>query len=274
MMETLVPEQAVSSSPVGQDMLLTTRDHVAFLTFNRPAARNALTFAMYKRLAALCAELAADDSIRAMVLTGAGSKAFSAGTDINEFSSFETAEDALAYEARIEQVLSTLERCRIPTIAAIAGFCTGGGAAIAGCCDIRIAASSAKFGFPIARTLGNCLSFANYARFAAIVGPARMKDMIFTARMVDADEALRAGLVSEVVGEVESLLFRAEELARLIAGHAPLTLQATKEALRKLGSAIGPAEGEEFVIRCYTSEDFREGRQAFRAKRSPVFKGC
>src|SRR5215213_11737161 len=181
---------------VGEDLLYEVRDGIAFVTFNRPQARNAFTFAMYERLAEICDTVDGDRAIRAMVLTGAGGQAFAAGTDISQFRAFEGPEDALAYEGRIDRVLGALEQCRVPTIAAIAGACTGGGAGIAGCCDLRIAAGNARFGLPIARTLGNCLSMSNYSRFADLIGSARLKEMIFTARLIDAQEALAMGLVN------------------------------------------------------------------------------
>jgi enoyl-CoA hydratase len=257
----------------GEDVLYDARDEVAIVTFNRPQARNAFTFAMYERLAEICAAVDDDPSIRAMVLTGAGGKAFAAGTDISQFRAFESAEDALAYEARIDRVLSALEQCRVPTIAAISGACTGGGAGIAGSCDLRIAAANAKFGLPIARTLGNCLSMSNYARFADLIGSARLKEMIFTARLVEAQEALAIGLVNEVVDDLAAALERAVALARTIAGHAPLTLQASKQALRRLRPSIPRGEGDDLILMCYMSEDFHEGMDAFLSKRAPKFTG-
>jgi enoyl-CoA hydratase len=258
----------------GTDELLhEVRDGVAYLTFNRPQARNALTFAMYDRLAEICAQANADRAIRAMVLTGAGDKAFASGTDISQFRAFDKEQDALDYEARIDRSLGALERCRVPTIAAIQGACTGGGAGIAAACDLRIAARGARFGFPVARTLGNCLSMHNYARLAALVGPARVKDMIFKARLVEAEEALAIGLVGELVEDGAALAQRAEELARLVASHAPLTLQATKEALYRLRPRIPQGEGDDLVLMCYMSEDFREGMEAFLGKRKPLWKG-
>lgn len=248
-------------------------DGIATVTFNRPEARNAFTFAMYERLVEICDAVNADVSIRAVILTGAGGRAFAAGTDISQFRDFNTPEDALGYEARIDRVLGALETCRAPTIAAISGACTGGGAAIAGCCDLRIAAGNAKFGFPIARTLGNCLSMSNYARFADLIGSARLKEMIFTSRLVEAPEALAIGLVSEVVAEPDDVMPRARELARLVAGHAPLTLQATKEALRRLRPEIPRGEGDDLILTCYLSKDFKEGMNAFLEKRPPVFSG-
>ena len=256
-----------------QDLLYEVRDGIAHVTFNRPQARNALTFAMYDRLAEVCAIANGDRSIRAMLLAGAGDKAFAAGTDISQFRAFDKPQDALDYEARIDRVLGALERCRVPTIAAIQGACTGGGAAIAVCCDLRIAAGNARFGFPVARTLGNCLSTGNYARLAALLGPARVKDMIFRARLVEAPEALAIGLVGEVVQDAAALMPRALELAQLVASHAPLTLQATKEALLRLRPTLPAGSGEDLVLMCYMSQDFREGMDAFLNKRAPRWQG-
>jgi enoyl-CoA hydratase len=266
-------QAATTKADAGQDILFEVHDGIATVTFNRPQARNAFTFAMYERLAEICAMVNDDRSVRVMILTGAGGKAFAAGTDISQFRTFDTPEDALNYESRIDRVLSTLEQCRVPTIAAIAGACTGGGAGIAGCCDFRIASPNAKFGFPIARTLGNCLSMSNYARFTALIGAGRVKDLIFTARLVEAPEALAIGLVNEVVADAEALMPRAQEMARLMAGHAPLTLQATKEALRRLRPTIPRGEGDDLIVLCYMSRDFREGMDAFLNKRPPNFVG-
>ncbi len=255
------------------DLLYECRDGIARITFNRPAARNALTFAMYDGLARICEQAAEDRSVRALVLTGSGEKAFAAGTDIGQFRAFSRPEDAIEYEARLDRVLDTLERCPKPTIAAIAGACTGGGAGIAAACDIRIAARTIRFGFPIARTLGNCLSSANYARLAALIGPARVTEMIFTARLIEADEAKAIGLVSELLDDAGALAARADVLARQVAGHAPLTLRATKEALRRLREG-GRQEGDrDLILMCYMSRDFREGMEAFLAKRAPFWTG-
>jgi enoyl-CoA hydratase/carnithine racemase len=268
-----VTTQAATQAKADEEMLYETRDGIGFLTFNRPQARNAFTFSMYERLAQICEGVDGDRSIRAMVLTGAGGKAFAAGTDISQFRAFHTPEDALGYEARIDRVLGALERCRVPTIAAIAGACTGGGAGMAARCDLRIGASTARFGFPIARTLGNCLSMGNYARLAALIGPARMKDIIFTARLVDAREALAIGLLTEIVEDPAMLMARAEEVARTVASHAPLTLQATKEAMRRLLPDQAPEEGRDLILMCYMSDDFREGMDAFLNKRAPNWTG-
>ena len=132
----------------GEDLLYEVRDGIAYVTFNRPQARNAMTFAMYERLAEICGSVDKDRSIKAMLLTGAGEKAFAAGTDISQFRAFKTPEDALGYEARIDRVLNALEHCRVPTVAAIKGACTGGGAAIAACCDLRVAAGNSQVRLP------------------------------------------------------------------------------------------------------------------------------
>src|SRR5579864_7386004 len=169
-----------------EDLIYSVADGIARMTFNRPQARNALTFAMYEQLASICESVNADSSIKAMILTGTGDKAFASGTDISQFRAFKTAQDAIDYEERIDRVLGALEKVRVPTIAAIAGACTGGGAGIAACCDIRIGTAAMRFGFPIARTLGNCLSMSNISRLVSLIGPARTKDLIFKARLVEA----------------------------------------------------------------------------------------
>jgi enoyl-CoA hydratase len=258
---------------LSDDLLFDLRDGIGHVVFNRPEARNALTFAMYDRLAEICAAAGRDASLRVLVLTGAGDKAFAAGTDISQFRGFATPEDALAYEARLDRAVGAVERCRVPTIAAIAGACTGGGAAIAAACDLRLATADARFGFPVARTLGNCLSMANYARLAMLLGEALVKDIVFTARLVAAEEARAVGLYREILPDAAALLRRVEELARSIADNAPLTLRATKEALLRLRPPIAPGAGDDLILMCYMSEDFREGMEAFLAKRPARWRG-
>jgi enoyl-CoA hydratase/carnithine racemase len=255
------------------DLLHERKGDVAWITFNRPEARNALTFAMYEELARICEDANKDDTLRVIVLRGAGEKAFASGTDINQFRAFKTPQDALDYEARIDRILTALEQCRVPTIAAISGACTGGGAGIAACCDLRIAARNAKFGFPIARTLGNTLSSASLSRVTALIGPARVKDIVFTARLIDAEEAARIGLVSELADDLPALEKRAEELAKTVAGNAPLTLRSTKEGLRRIQRTLSREEAQDLLLMCYMSEDFREGMDAFLNKRPPQWKG-
>ncbi|MEM9249680.1 MAG: enoyl-CoA hydratase/isomerase family protein [Pseudomonadota bacterium] len=248
------------------------RDGVLWITFNRPQARNALTFAMYERLAALCANVPKDGSVKAVVLCGAGGKAFAAGTDMTQFRAFETAQDALDYEAEIARVLLTVETCPLPTIAAMHGACTGGGASIAGSCDIRIASASLKFGFPIARTLGNCLAAENLARLSELISAGRVREMIFTARLIGAEEAQSIGLVTEVLDDEAALLARAGELAATLGQMAPLTLRATKEAMRRTRMAT-QVEDADLITMCYMSGDFRRGMEAFLARKTPEWRG-
>jgi enoyl-CoA hydratase len=258
---------------MSQEILYEVKEGVGRITFNRPEARNAFTFRMYERLAEICRQAAADSSVKVLVLTGSDEKAFAAGTDISEFRKFSTAQDAMDYEARINGLLDAFERVPIPTIAAIAGACTGGGATIAACCDLRIGAANARFGVPIARTLGNCLSMANYVRLAALLGPARVKEIIFTARLIDSAEARAIGLLSEVLPDYSSLQSRAAELARTVASHAPLTLRVSKEALRQIKEKMTPEEDRNMILTCYMSQDFREGLDAFLNKRTPKWTG-
>jgi len=250
-----------------QELLTERRGPVQWITFNRPQARNALTWNMYARLAEVCQSVNQDRTVRAMVLTGAGGQAFVAGTDIGQFRAFKTEQDALEYEA-------TLESVRVPVIVAIAGACTGAGAAIAAASDIRIGSPSARYGFPIARTLGNCLSMANYTRAVALLGFARTKDLIMRARLMDAREMLDAGVLSEVTADEASLLPRAQELAEEVSSYAPLTLWATKEALRRVRDRLIPDDADADLIKaCYMSSDFKEGVEAFLEKRKPNWKG-
>jgi enoyl-CoA hydratase/carnithine racemase len=258
---------------VSEDILFELRDGIGRVTFNRPQARNAFTFAMYERLAQICQQANDDRSIKVLLFQGAGDKAFASGTDINQFRAFTTPQHALDYESRIDRVLGELENCRVPTIAAINGACTGGGAGIAACCDLRIGTKTVKMGFPIARTLGNCLSMSNISRLTALVGPARVKDLIFTARLIGAEEAAAVGLLNEVVEDLPALQKRAGELATTVAGNAPLTLNATKQALGRLAHRLTREQGEDLILQCYMSRDFREGLDAFLNKRPPKWTG-
>ena len=256
-----------------QDLLFDVSGGIARITMNRPQARNACTFEMYEKLSEACEAVNADDAVKVLIVTGAGEKAFSSGTDIALFKDFKTADDALGYETFMDRVLGGLDSCRVPTIAAIAGACTGGGGAIASCCDLRIGTEDVKFGFPIARTLGNCLSVKNLARLTSLVGPSRVKDMIFTARLIEAREALQIGLLTEVVKDKAALDARVADLAGQIASFAPLTLRATKEAFRRMLARRAGEQDDDLILMCYMSEDFREGMAAFLEKRKPQWKG-
>lgn len=252
-----------------EDLLFERDGPIGIVTFNRPQARNALTFAMYQDLANVCRD--PEEGVKVLIITGAGERAFAAGTDIAQFRDFKTDQDALDYEAKMDQVLGAVERCPVPTIAAIAGACTGGGAAIAAACDLRIATVGMKFGFPIARTLGNCLSTANLARLIALIGAGRAREILFTSRLIEAEEAVAVGLVSELLPDHDALMVRARALAALLTEQAPLTLRATKEGLRRLVHRA--VEDDDLILSCYGSADFREGLEAFLAKRRPNWQG-
>jgi enoyl-CoA hydratase/carnithine racemase len=247
---------------------------IATLTFNRPEARNAMTWDMYQALVDACDRVDGDAGVRVFILRGAGGRAFVAGTDISQFQSFCDREDGLRYEERLDHVLDRLERVTKPTIAQVQGVAAGGGCAIAIACDLRVATPDSTFGMPIARTLGNCLSGATYGRLVDVLGPARVKDLLFTGRLVRAEEAHAMGLVNRVVpeGELERAV---RELAQEIASNAPLTLRATKEMIRRLLAhrRLGAGDDRDLVELCYTSADFREGVTAFLAKRTPRWTG-
>lgn len=256
---------------MSEDLQFHKEGSTGVVTFNRPQARNALTFDMYEALATLCKSIH-DKSldISTLIITGAGEKAFAAGTDIGQFENFRSKEDALNYERTMDEVLGLLESVPIPTIAAIRGACTGGGAAIAACCDIRVASKDLKFGFPIARTLGNCLSVGNLSRLVELLGASRTREILLTSRLITIDEALAIALINETVDDP---LARAHELATLMHAHAPLTIAATKEGLRRLREHAAGVPGDDLIEQCYTSEDFREGMAAFLGKRKPQWTG-
>ena len=247
---------------------------VATLTFNRPEARNAMTWDMYEALVDACERVDRDDAIRVLVLRGAGGKAFIAGTDISQFQNFKNREDGLKYEERLDHVLDRLERVAKPTIAQVDGVAAGGGCAIALTCDLRVATPDATFAIPIARTLGNCLSGASYSRLLDVMSPGAVKDLLFTGRLIGATEAQALGIVNRLVpvGEIDRTV---RALAAEIAANAPLTLRATKEMISRLLAKRRLAAGADadMVELCYTSADFREGVTAFLAKRKPAWQG-
>ncbi|MFI0463009.1 enoyl-CoA hydratase/isomerase family protein [Saccharopolyspora sp. 5N102] len=246
---------------MSDELLVAREGAVLQVTFNRPRQRNAMSWEMYDGLVAACETADADDGIRVLVLRGAGDEAFVAGTDIAQFTEFTTGEDGVAYEQRMEAVLERLETTRVPTVAAISGYCVGAGIALAAACDIRVSTMTGRFGVPVARTLGNCLSMNTYSLLVFHLGPARAKDMLLRARMFSADEAHAAGFVAQLceVGELEET---AAGVAERLAQHAPLTMWAGKEAVRRLRLANLP-DGDDLVRTVFGSDDFRNGVRAF-----------
>jgi enoyl-CoA hydratase/carnithine racemase len=263
----------VENPAQASDHVLVARDGpIVTLTFNRPEARNAMTWGMYQRLYEVCEEVDADDAIRVLVLKGAGGKAFVAGSDISQFAEFKGSEDGLRYERDNDHRSGRVARVRKPVIAQIEGVAVGGGFAIASGADLRIATPDSRFGLPMARTLGNCLSMSAYAHFMDLLGPSRLKEMMFTARLLSADEALAAGFVHEIVPP-EGIESRVREQAERIAAHAPITLWVTKEAIRRIQAARPLPDGDDLIATTYGSADFREGVRAFVEKRPPRWTG-
>jgi enoyl-CoA hydratase/carnithine racemase len=253
------------------ELLYERRGPAAVIRFNRPQARNAMTFAMYEALAERCDEVDADDEVRVVVLRGSGGRAFVSGTDIRQFLDFDSGRRGIDYEQDIDRYVGRLERVRKPTVAVVEGYATGSGLALSAACDLRICTPDVQFGMPIARTLGNCLSMRGYARLVALLGEARTKDVVFTARMVGAAEALSTGLATAVVAP-EELEAHVGDLVERLASHAPITLRVTKEAILRLREAGLPV-GADLVAEAYGSEDFRQGVAAFLEKRRHTWTG-
>ena len=251
---------------------LEQRGRIAWLTFNRPDARNAMTFEMYEGLHDICERVDEDRNVRVLVLRGAGDKAFVSGTDIRQFLEFKTRDDALGYEARITRVLGRLHAMTKPTLAMVQGDAVGGGMFMSLACDLRIVAEHARFGAPVARTLGNFAAPFSLGLLAAAVGAVRAREIVLTARLVGAADAKAIGLVDEV-HPAAALRGRVKELAAHIAELAPLTLAATKEAVRRMIAATSPGSLEDLLLMCYMSEDFKEGARAFLEKRKANWQG-
>lgn len=247
---------------------------LATLTFNRPEARNAMTWNMYQALVDRCDAVEADSSIRVLILQGAGHQAFVAGTDIAEFRDFDSAEHGIDYERRLDAVIERVESVSKPTIAKIEGVATGGGCALAAACDLRVCTPESRIGVPIARTLGNCLSAANHARLLDLVGPARLKDLLFTGRLLDGEEALAVGLVTRVTAPSD-LDRTVRDMALTLACNAPLTITATKEMIRRIQAhrRLPATDARDLIESCYGSNDFMEGVAAFLGKRPPRWTG-
>nr|MDP2190320.1 enoyl-CoA hydratase/isomerase family protein [Rhodoferax sp.] len=263
-------KQAATSQSEGT-VQLTIQGGVAAVVFDRPQARNAMTWAMYEQLGAICTQLQADKTVRVVTFRGAGGEAFVAGTDIEQFKAFKSGEEGVAYERRIDKCISQLEALPMPSVAVIEGWAIGGGLAIATACDFRIATTGSRFGVPIARTLGNCLSIANLARLVSVFGSQRVRRMLMLAEILTAEESLACGFLEQLCepAELDATVAR---LCERLAALAPVTQGVIKEGLRRLVAHELP-DGEDLIRRCYGSSDFREGVDAFVAKRSPVWKG-
>jgi len=233
------------SEAENQDVIYEIQDEIGTITLNRPQARNALTFEMYGQIADILEGAPTDGSAKAIIITGAGDKAFAAGTDISLFRDF-TAEKGIHYERSGDANFARMEKCPLPVIAAISGACTGGGAGIASICDMRIASRDIKFGFPIARTLGNCLSAETLGRLVRLIGEAKVMDVILTSRLIEAEEALASGLVNEIVEE--DVDTAALSCARQIAAKPPEAMALSRKLLRGDTQAVSERVEEEIRI--------------------------
>ena len=258
------------------DKLLVLRaGPVAEIIINNPARHNALSLDMWEHLGVLLAQLADEGDVRVLTVSGAGGTAFAAGADISRFESERaTLESTRHYNSIAGDAMQRLYIFPRPTIAKIQGYCIGGGLALALCCDLRIAASDATFAIPAAR-LGLGYGFAGVARLAEVVGTAVAMEIFFTARRLGAEEALRVGLISQLL-PVADLDSAVADTAARICENAPLTIAAVKAAVRELGKPSAKrdlAAVERMVEACFTSSDFAEGRRAFMEKRLPRFTG-
>ena len=250
---------------------LTREGPVARIVFDRPAAHNAFTWSMWEKLDAVLTELSADAGLRVVTLRGAGGKAFVAGSDISQFREFTGGQDGIAYEAKMNRYFERLLAVPVPTVAIIDGWAAGGGLNIAACCDIRVASRRAKFGSPIARTIGNCVSMQTYARVLGGFGEARAKRMMLLAEFIDAEEAHASGFLARLA-EPETLDAAAEEVVTRLLENAPITLRVSKAAFgRILARDIDPAD--DLISLTYGSEDFRRGVEAFVNKTKPLWLG-
>ncbi|MEN3309830.1 MAG: enoyl-CoA hydratase [Micromonosporaceae bacterium] len=245
---------------------------VATLTLANPARMGALSFAMYHELLAACARLRDDPGVRVVTVRGDGGRAFAAGTDINEFTGFTTAEDGVDYEHRTTTVLDALSGLPVPVIAAVEGPAVGAGLALTLCCDLVLATPDAVFGVPVARTLGNCLSPGVVGRLYAAIGRSRARHLLMTATILDARSALDYGLVAAVV-ERERFDGYLDQTQRKLAALAPLTLRAFKEVDRRLLRLIDDIDADDLYRTCYGSRDFAEGVAAFLGRRAAQWEG-
>lgn len=268
-------EMQAPGSSADSLILVRKQEGIGWITINQPEKRNAIAVVMWDAIAAAAVDFAADEAVRVVVMHGAGGKAFASGADISEFDRVRA--DATAQEAyarRAGAARQALESMGKPLIAMIQGFCIGGGYATALLADLRIASSDSRFGIPAAK-LGIAYGYESLEKLTALAGPAIAKEILFTGRQLDAEEALAFGLVNRVVAP-ETLEMVVIELARQIANNAPLAVRASKLALDQI--AGGPVRHDRAAVEaanraCFDSQDYAEGRRAFQEKRPPKFMG-
>ena len=258
------------------DKVISRKDgNVGYVIFNNPERRNAMSLEMWEATTRLMNEYAKDDTIRVVVLAGAGDKAFVAGADISKFGDERSSEEGVkTYNDAVEAAYASVHEFPKPTIAMIRGFCVGGGMGIASCCDLRICSEDARFAVPAAK-LGLGYGYPGVKRLMDVVGPSFTKEIFYTARLFDVMEAVEMGLVNRVV-ENSELEFYVKDYAATIAANAPLTVDSIKfivgEACKD-ESQRDMKHCDDVVQACFKSEDYKEGRAAFMEKRKPVFKG-
>lgn len=256
-------------------ILAETREGVAWLTINQPERRNAVSLEMWQGIADAAAAFQADPGVRVVVIHGAGGKAFASGADISEFEqSRANAEQQKHYGEVSHRGRSALQELKKPLIAMIDGFCVGGGLALALTADVRVATPDSLFAIPAAR-LGLGYEYDGLSALARLVGPSTAKDILFSARKLDSAEALRVGLINQVIGR-EELLGYVTGYAQTIAQNAPLTIHAAKAAMRVFEQYSDNAKAQsiaKLVEQCFDSSDYQEGRRAFMEKRKPSFTG-
>jgi enoyl-CoA hydratase/carnithine racemase len=240
----------------------------ARVTFNNPTARNALTWPMYEELKKICDALANNPVIRAVIFRGAGDKAFVSGSDIQQFVTLKKDE---AYEVAVDHIFASLQQLPMPTIAMIEGLAVGSGLLIATACDFRISTPEARFGIPVAKTLGNCLSPSNLSWLAAHLGIPTVKKMLLTAELLKAPELLECGFLYQTVETIE-IESATHALAEKLAALAPITQKASKLTLARLLQSNLP-DSTDLMRETYNSKDFREGVNAFLEGRSPKWIG-
>jgi len=256
-------------------MLAEVNNGIGWITFNNPERRNAMSMDMWQGLAEILQQLEMEDSLKVVVLKGAGDKAFVSGADISEFEAKRNSQEQRdAYEAAFDEAQNRLKNFTLPVIAMIQGFCVGGGLALALNTDVRIATEDSRFAIPAAK-LGLGYGYESIKTLTSIVGPSFSKDILFSARFLHADEALRIGLINQMVSR-DSLRTKVLEYASSLAENAPLTIKSIKAAVSEVVKDPGQA-GPEYVAKlvndCFLSEDYKEGRKAFMEKRKPDFKG-